>query len=104
MSKITKWQRAILLAMYMLSVRAKHPLRVWIPRRALEHLVWFDWQASYTAKMDLLVEYGWIEQGRSDDGLIVYKLTPAGHGQLAIDMGMALANVRYDPSDELELF
>jgi len=90
--KMTKWQRGILLGMYMVACRQLDPMSVWFTRRSLEFLMWFDWTTTHTKKMEQLIEYRWVEKSVNTSGVIVYRLAAPGHGQISVDYAMAVAN------------
>lgn len=96
----TKWQRGVLLGMYLVACKSHSPLDVWFTRRALTHLMWFDWHGSHTKRMNELVETKWIEQSTNESGVIVYRMTAAAHGQLSVDFSAAMANVHFAPQAE----
>lgn len=103
MKPLTTWQRMIVVGMYLASCQALDPLKVEFTRRALSHLGWFDWHGYHTKKINEMVAWGWLVTGYTEDGKIAYRMTAAGHGQIAIDLGNALANVRYVAQGQLEL-
>lgn len=92
---MTKWQRGILLGMFLVACKGNSPTDVWFTRRALEHLMWFNWHGSHTAKMRELIERKWIEQSVNESGVIVYRMTPAMHGQISADLSAAMSNCHY---------
>jgi hypothetical protein len=89
--------------MYLVACAAKNPLEVEFTRRAIEHIMWFDWHGYHTSKINQMVAWGWITVGETEDGLIAYRFTKAGHGQVAMDLGNSLANIRYVPRGQMEL-
>jgi len=93
MWKMTKWQRGVLLGMYTVSSRANKPSEVWFTRRALEWLMWFDWQGSHTAKMYELIDHKWTEMVRNESGVLMYRLTPAAYGSISADVSHAMSNI-----------
>lgn len=100
--KMSKWQRGILIGMYIVACRAMQPTDVWFTRRALEFIMWFDWRQYYTDKIGELIDRDWIVQSTNHSGIIVYRLTQAAHVQIAGDLSNAMRNVNYDPpSDEM---
>jgi hypothetical protein len=46
--------------MYLVACAAKNPLEVEFTRRAIEHIMWFDWHGYHTSKINQMVEWGWI--------------------------------------------
>jgi len=104
MRVLTSWERAVLIGMYLAAFQAKEPLQMEFTRRSLEHIVWFDWQGYHTKRIEKLVIDGWLREGKTEEGLIAYKMTKAAHGCISIDLGNCLANARYIPAAQLDLF
>lgn len=92
--RMTKWQRGILISMYLLGCTTAAGHDIWITRRALESLMWFDWQGTHTQKMAELIELRWIDDTRTPDGVIAYRLTEAAASQLRGDATRAMDGIR----------
>lgn len=99
----TQWQRAVLVAMYAIVCQHADPTKVWFTRRALQHILWFDWHGYHSMKAEQMVRYKWIEKGKTQQGSIVYRMTPAAHGSLSVDFGNAIAEVRLDVANDGQL-
>ena len=91
---LSKWQRGVVYGMYTTQRTMGQGGRLAFTRRALEHMLWFDWQGYHTKAIDQLVEWRWLDEVFTADHLIAYKLTHQAEEELSGNVAAVVGGCR----------